>query len=192
MFKELLAKLLPKKQEKQMISPLPERMTMINPDYEPSSLITQAQAQAPTPTATPTPQPYRLPQWETWKKQNPSRFNELLSATAQASQAYPKVPQSLLMDISGLETSGGQFLDQLSGGPGQGYFMFEPTTLRDIGADINPYSATESARLAAELINKGQISRWGKMGRKWGTIDNQRRPASDRLSTYYTQEELAL
>jgi len=132
---------------------------------------------------------FRLPQWEQWSKQNPKGFEELLSGTGLASEKWG-VPQDLMMDIAGLETSGGQFMNQVGGGPGQGWFQFEPDTLEGLLSQIDPNSATESADLVGQLISEGQLSRWGGPKRRWGTLDNQRRPESDRLSTYYSPEEI--
>lgn len=182
MFDKLLKFIRSKGQETPLLSPLPERESMVSPDYEPP-------ANRPTPTPTPTPpKQYRNPNWETWAKTNPKGFQELLSATQTASKETG-VPPDLLMDISGIETSGGQFLKQLSGGPGRGYYQFEGETLNDIGANIDPMSATESAGLAANLISKKQLSRWGTPKSNWGSLNNPRN-ANGRLSDWYSPEEL--
>lgn len=130
----------------------------------------------------------RNPNWEKWQKLAPKSFEALLAGARQASE-NTGVPSDLLMDISGAETSGGQFLNQFGGAPGQGYFQFEPETLNGLGANIDPYSATESAQLAAELIKNKQLSRWGTPGARWGTLDNPNNN-NGRLTDFYTPEEL--
>lgn len=129
----------------------------------------------------------RNPNWEKWSKQNPSRFAQLL-AGAQAASAKYGVPADLLMDISGAETSGGQFLDQISGGPGQGYFQFEPGQSY-IPAGFDPYSATVSADLAAKRIAGGNLSNWGTPKGNWGVLDNPNN-INGRLTDFYSPEEL--
>lgn len=133
----------------------------------------------------------RNPLWEQWSQSAPKSFEQLLAGARQASE-NTGVPVDLLMDISGLETSGGQFLNQFGGAPGQGYFQFEPETLQDIGSNIDPFSATESAQLAAELIKKGQLSRWGTPQdgkRDWGTLDNPNNQNGS-LVDFYSKNEL--
>lgn len=131
----------------------------------------------------------RNPNWEKWQQLNPKGFQELLSG-AQIASERTGIPADLLMDISGAETSGGQNLNQFGGAPGQGYFQFEPTTVRSLGVEnFNPYSATESAGLAADLIKKRQLSRWGTPGARWGTLDNPRNK-NGKLTDLYTKEEL--
>lgn len=129
-------------------------------------------------------QAYRHPNWNKWKQQSPKSFDELLSGTRKASEQYG-VPQDLLMDIAGIESSGGQIMDQLSGGPGKGYYQFENPE-----SGYNPYSATESAQLAAKRIKNKQLSNWGTPGGNWGSLDASIRDPKDRLSSYYTPEEL--
>lgn len=134
----------------------------------------------------------RNPKWDRWQQLNPKSFEELLAGARQASQ-NTGVPTDLLMDISGLETSGGQFVNQIGGGPGQGYFQFEPETLSDLGSNIDPYSATQSAQLAAELIKNNQLSRWGTPQapgmRDWGTLDNPNN-RNGKLVDFYSPAEL--
>lgn len=136
----------------------------------------------------------RNPLWDTWQKTNPKGFEELLSG-AQLAAAKHGVPAELLMDISGLETSGGQILNQMSAPVGQGYFQFEPATLRGLKSDIDPYSATESADLAASLIKNKQLSRWGTpqsknpLNKNWGTLDNPNNKNGS-LMQWYGADEL--
>lgn len=144
----------------------------------------------------------RNPNWDYWQKTNPKRFDELLAGARQASE-NTGVPVDMLMDISGAETSGGQILTQKlpNGQPvpngGRGYFQFEEPTLRGLGSDIDPYSATESAQLAAELIKSGQLSRWGipreqameQYGKYWGTLDNPNNNNGS-LIDFYSPDEL--
>lgn len=130
----------------------------------------------------------RNPNWENWKKANPGKFAEILSGSQIASNETG-VPYGLLMDIAGAETSGGQNMNQLSGGPGKGWFQFEGDTINDLGQNIDPNSATESARLAARLIANKQLSRWGTPGSKWGTLDNSNN-SNGALTDFYSPEEL--
>jgi len=159
--------------QQQLISPIPE-------NYNP-------QFYAPSPTPTPT-QPYRNPRWETWKETNPRSFAELLAGTQEASQ-NTGVPQELLMDISGLETTGGRYLDQMGGGVGRGYYQFEPATTQDITSNMNPYSATDSANLAAKEIAGGRLSRWGTPSGQWGSLNNPKN-MNGKLTDFYSKEEL--
>jgi len=130
----------------------------------------------------------RNPNWEKWQQLAPKSFEQLLSG-AQIASERTGVPADLLMDISGAETSGGQNLNQFGGAPGQGYYQFEPETLRDLGSNIDPYSATESAGLAADLIKKRQLSRWGTPEGNWGTLNNPKNK-NGKLTELYTKEEL--
>lgn len=150
----------------------------------PTATPTARPTQAPTPT--PTQAMYRHPRWEENKQAYPKEYQELTSGVKQASD-NPLVRQ-LLMDIALIE-SGGRPIDQ-HGGPAQGYFQFEPDTLRGLKSNINPYSATESAGLAGDLIQGRQLSRWGVPGGTWGSLDASRRDVKDRLTTYYTPDEL--
>jgi hypothetical protein len=140
----------------------------------------------------------RVEHWNSWSKQQPEAYNSLRNA-AEDVEKETGVPAELLIDISGIETSGGQFLKQISGGPGKGYFQFEMPLPNDIkkiadrlfGGNFDPFDAYQSTRLAGELIKNKQLSRWGNIGGKWGSIDNQNRKESERLSTYYSEEELS-
>lgn len=139
--------------------------------------------------------PYRNPRWDTWKKIHPKAFEELLSGTEIASKETG-VPQSLLMDIAGIESSGGQFMNQLSGGPGRGPFQFEPGQ-KYIPPNFNFNSATESARLAGKRIASGALSNWGydankqmeREGRNWGSVDNPNNK-NGRLTDFYPKQLL--
>lgn len=142
----------------------------------------------PTPTPTPNPNPYRHPRWDQNREKFADYYQQLLSGTGLAHQKYPRVPQELLMDIAMIE-SGGRPISQ-HGGPAQGYFQFEPSTLAGLNSTIDPYSATQSAELAAQLINSNQLSRWGTPGGTWGSLDASRRNPEDRLTSYYSPEEL--
>jgi hypothetical protein len=165
-------------QPQELISPVPKEMLGNRPSATPT----------PTPMPTPDTRQYRNPQWDQWSKQNPKGFNELLSATKAAAQQY-NVPQALLMDISGLETSGGQQLTQTSGGPGRGFYQFEPSTFDKIaGSNFDPNSATQSALLAAKEIANKRLSRWGTPGSNWGTLDNPNR--AQKITDWYKPEEL--
>ena len=110
----------------------------------------------------------RHPDWEKWKRINPERYNELLSGTRLAEQEFG-FPRDINMDLSGIETSGGQFLNQLSGGPGMGYHQWEPSTLAEVSwSGFDPNSATDSARLVAKLATENRgLSRWGKRNGIW-------------------------
>jgi len=130
----------------------------------------------------------RNPNWEFWQKTQPGKYAEILSGSKIASE-QTGVPYGLLMDIAGAETSGGQFMNQLSGGPGKGWFQFENETMDDLGQKIDPNSATESAKLAARLIANKQLSRWGTPGSKWGTLDNPNN-RNGALTDFYQPEEL--
>ena len=145
---------------------------------------------SPLPTPQPSPQPTqpRNPLWQRWQQAQPKRFEELLSGAQIAASKYG-VPFELLMDISGLETSGGQFMEQIGGGPGRGYFQFEEDTLNGLGSKIDPNSATESADLTASLIAKKQLSRWGTPAGGWGTLNNQKN-TNGKLTDWYSNEEL--
>ncbi len=145
----------------------------------------------PTPTPTPMPEAHRHQDWDYWKRQNPKGYEALLSGTKIAEEEFG-FPRNMNMDLSGIETSGTQFLDQLSGGPGQGYHQWEPTTLEEIAWDgFDPYSATDSARLVAKIATENQgLGRWGKREGTWGSMDNLNRLLKDRMTTYYSDEEL--
>lgn len=152
-------------------------------------------AQLITPSTIPAPQRWRHPIYNNLlRSENGLKLDELLSGTSLASQETG-VPQSLLMDIPAIESSGGQILKQNGGGPGRGPYQFEmplPTDVAGVaGENFDPMSATQSALLAAKLIKDKQLGRWGKMGGKWGSVDNQRKDPSNRLTNYYSQEELA-
>lgn len=122
------------------------------------------------------------------------KFDELLAAARQANKAYPRVPVDLLMDKFAIESGGGQYLKQFNNGPGRGPSQFEMPLPEDLARiapeDFNPMSATDSAMLSAQLINNNGLSRWGTPGGTWGSLDASRREPKDRLSTYYSPEEL--
>jgi len=190
-----------------------DKTIRIEADPTPSPLPTppsRKKRSIPTPSPTSTPQRravssvpiqpldaggwYRNPQWDDWRVQNPRSFEELLSGTRRAGEEYG-VPQDLLMDLAGLE-SGGRPIDQI-GGPAQGYYQFEPETIQSLGiSGFNPYSATDSARLAARLIKNNQLSRWGIPrdmsmdihGKYWGVLDNPNRELT--LADLYEASEL--
>ncbi len=145
-------------------------------------------------------QPYRVSHWSEWKEQNPETYQRLLEETERVSKEKG-VPQDLLMDIAGLETSGGQFMEQ-QGGPGRGPYQFEvdesgnlPSDVQNIAREtgieeFNPKDIGQSVELAGELVKRGQLSRWGTPQSSWGTLDNPRRKEGERLTDYYSQEEL--
>ncbi len=141
----------------------------------------------PTPTPTPTVEP-RNPNWGTWKRQNPKGFEEIL-AGAMAASERTGVPADLLMDLSGLETSGGTQLDPPEGHTARGYFMFNEPTLSDpylpveVPQDFDPMSATQSAQLAAELMKKQQLGRW--------SVAKGKGAGGNSLGDFYSPEELS-
>jgi len=175
-----------------VVNKLPSSNYVVNADPTPTPIPAVLGAMtAPTASAAaiPTPTPpleYRHPGWE--KVKGNKNYQEMSSGTALANQKYPDVPQDLLMDISMIE-AGGMPIQQY-GGPAQGYYQFEPSTLAGLKSNIDPYSATESAELAAKLIHNKQLSRWGVPGGTWGSLDASRRQPDFRLSTYYSPEEL--
>jgi hypothetical protein len=148
------------------------------------------------------PQDYRNPQWDTWKKQSPKSFEELLSGATLANQKYPNVPVDLNMDVSGIEAAsvyGKPGMKQMGGGPGRGYHQFELPLPKDLqaiadnefgGAAFDPTHATQSAQLFARLANDKQLSRWGTPQGTWGSLDNVNRQPKDRVRSYYSPEEL--
>lgn len=161
----------------------------------------QAKAVKPTPTPSPTPspnigrgwdvietskyqqqKPYRSPIWDKRKVEAPQSFAELISGTKIASE-QTGVPQDLLMDIPAIETTGGKFMEQLSGGPGRGWYQFEEAQ------GFDPMSATESAIRAAQEIKAGRLSRWGTPEGNWGSLNNPSN-ANGKLTDWYTNEEL--
>ncbi len=168
--------------------------------------VSRNQSPSPTPTSNQVPRsravgyspefigpvkPSRNPRWEQWRKNDPKAFEQIFSATAIASEKSG-IPQDLLMDIAGIESSGGQFMNQLSGGPGKGYYQFENP---EPGYD--PYSATSSASLAAKRIGNKQLSNWGydeddqmaREGRTWGSVDNPKNQ-NGRLTDFYNEQDL--
>jgi hypothetical protein len=180
--------------QREMISPIPEG---VDPELT-FKLARQAQAQTEPPAPKYRHDIYNKP---LSPRDQGVKIDELLSGTAQASQKY-NVPQDLLMDIPAIESSGGQFPHQLSGGPGRGPYQFEvdgegklaPDLQRLVGDDFNVFSATDSADLAGRLISQQGLSRWGtpKMsaqgipGGTWGSLDNQKKTNPlDRLSGLY-------
>lgn len=181
MFSKLLNLIRSRNQEAPMLSPLPERASMVSPDYEPPM-----KKPAPTPTPAPARQ-FRNPLWNKWSKINPKSFQELLSGTKIASKETG-VPQDILMDIPGIESSGGQFMRQLSGGPGRGYYQFEPGQAY-IPPNFDYDSATESARLAAKRIKSGNLSNWGTPQGGWGSLNNLKN-SNGKLTDWYSPEEL--
>lgn len=166
--------------EPELISPLPK-------DYQFGAQTTQKTAPTPSPSPTPMVSP-RNPNWQTWQRQNPKGFEELLSGAQLASQKHG-VPADMLMDMSGLETSGGLQLDPPAGHTARGYFMFNEPTLNDpylpatVPDDFDPMSATQSADLAAQLIKKKQLGRWA--------VAKGKGAGGDSLSDFYSPEELA-
>lgn len=140
----------------------------------------------------------RVKYWDTWSKQYPESYQSLKSAAERVEKEIG-VPAEILIDISGIETSGGHSLIQNSGGPGRGYFQFEmplPSDIKKIADRLfnnkfDPFDAYQSARLAGELIKNRNLSRWGKFGGSWGSVDNQTRDKNERLTTYYSKEELS-
>lgn len=187
MFKDLLAKAFTKFQEmfpvreQELVSPLPE-------DYQfPQARAAQMPDASPSPTPTPQIQP-RNPNWEVWQRQNPKGFEELLAGARQASE-NTGVPADLLMDVSGLETSGGTQLNPPKGHTASGYFMFNDPTLNDpylpadVPVDFDRNSATQSAQLAAELMKKQQLGRWA--------VAKGKGAGGNSLKDFYSDEELA-
>lgn len=166
---------------------------LINPqaDYDftpsPTPTITTAPSPAPTPTPMPSDNP-RNPNWGQWKRNNPKGFEELLSGAKLASTKHG-VPAGLLMDVSGLETSGGTQLNPPMGHTASGYFMFNQPTINDpylpakVPSGFDPMSATDSADLAAQLIRKKQLSRWAVL--------NTPGAGKNMLTDFYSPEELA-
>jgi hypothetical protein len=140
---------------------------------------------SPSAMITPSPQPaYRHPRWEQRKQEDPKTFEELLSGTSIASKET-SVPQSLLMDLAMIESGGGKFMKQLSGGPGRGFYQYE-----NLPDSFDTLNATASARMAGQDIQKGRLSKWGTPAGTWGSLNNQNRDPADRLTTYYSPEEL--
>ena len=145
--------------------------------------------------------PHRVELWNTWKEESPDIYQQLLEATKNTS-GETGVPQSLLMDIAGLESTGGKYTKQLSGGPGRGAYQFEVDENGDIPEDMqniansiglenfDPLDIGQATKMAGELIKRGQLSRWGTQGGNWGTMDNQNRAEDERISNYYSNEEL--
>lgn len=166
---------------KELLSPIPQGYAM---EMKPQATPT------PTPMPTPTPVPVqgRNPNWQTWQRQNPKGFQELLSGVQQASQKTG-VPADLLMDVSGLETSGGTQLNPPAGHTARGYFMFNEPTLNDpylpaeVSADFDPMSATDSAYLAAQLFKQRQLGRWA--------VAKGKGAGGDSLGDFYSPEELS-
>lgn len=155
----------------------------------------------PTPTPTPEPKQYRNPIYENQiykSNQNPVvKFDEMLAGAQEASQRW-EVPLDLLMDIPAIESSGGQFGNQMSGGPAVGPYAFEMPLKDDIQAivnkifpdsEFNPLSATDSANLAGYLIKNKQLQRWGKPDGTWGSLNNPNN-TNGKLTDYYSPEEL--
>lgn len=169
-----------------LVSPVADTEYYPKRDTQGVTITTQTVPMGSETPTMPSDQP-RNPKWNQWQRAQPKRFQELL-AGAQAASKQTGVPAGLLMDISGLETSGGQFLDQLSGGPGQGYFQFEPGQSY-IPEGFDPYSATQSALLAGKRIAGGNLSNWGTPGGNWGTLDNPNN-VNGKLTDFYTNEEL--
>lgn len=187
MFKDLLAKAFTKLQEmfpvreQELVSPLPE-------DYQfPQARAAQMPAASPSPTPTPQIQP-RNPNWEVWQRQNPKGFEELLAGARQASERHG-VPADMLMDMSGLETSGGLQMNPPAGHTARGYFMFNEPTLSDpylpvdVPEDFDPMSATDSADLAAQLMKKKQMGRWA--------VANGKGAGGNSMRDFYSPEELS-
>lgn len=194
MFKDILAKIWGAVQdsfkEPELVSPLPK-------DYQfPQAQAVSIPAPSPTPTPTPTVEP-RNPNWGTWKRQNPKGFEELL-AGAMAASERTGVPADLLMDLSGLETSGGTQLDPPKGHTAAGYFMFNDPTVGNPEREMKPspevlpfipegfdrMSATQSAQLAADLMKERQeLGRWA--------VARGRGAGGNTLGDFYSDEELA-
>lgn len=136
----------------------------------------------PEPSVMPADKP-RNPNWDHWQKINPKGFQELLSGARQASARYG-VPMGMLMDVSGLETSGGTQLNPPAGHTARGYFMFNNPTIADVApAGFDPMSATESAMLAAKLMKLGQLRRWAVL--------NAPGAGGNKLTDFYSDEELS-
>jgi len=156
--------------------------------------------QMPSPSPTPTPMPQmepRNPNWATWKRQNPKGFEELLSGAHLAAEKHG-VPADMLMDISGLETSGTTDMNPPEGHTAAGYYMFnDPTVgnpargipaspevarLMPEGFDRN--SATSSAELTARLMKERR-----DLGR-WAVVNGQG-AGRNSLRDFYSDEELS-
>lgn len=174
-------------QQKELISPIPKE------DMVGFGGQTTEQAPQPTPTPSPSPTPMpqiqpRNPNWEHWQQVNPKGFQELLSGAQLASERHG-VPADMLMDVSGLETSGGTQLGSPAGHTAAGYFMFNDPTLNDpylpadVPADFDKNSATASADLAAQLIKKKQLGRWA--------VAKGKGAGGNSLGDFYSPEELA-
>lgn len=186
-FKDILATVLSRAREafaskpQELISPLPDGYTpqVSTPTPTPEPAVLGAQ--------TPQIQP-RNPNWAHWQQVNPKGFQELLSGAQLASERHG-VPADLLMDVSGLETSGGTQLGSPQGHTAAGYFMFNDTTLNDpylpaqVPADFDKNSATQSADLAAQLIKKRQLGRWA--------VAKGKGAGGNTLGDFYSPEELA-
>ena len=54
---------------------------------------------------------------------------------------------------------------------------------------MNPYSATDSANLAAKEIAGGRLSRWGTPSGQWGSLNNHKN-MNGKLTDFYSKEEL--
>jgi len=142
-------------------------------------------------TVSPSPQPQvnpRNPNWALWKKQNPKGFEALSSGAELASQKHG-VPADMMMDLSGLETSGGTQLGSPVGHTAGGYYMFNNPTLNDpylpvnIPEDFDRNSATQSADLAAQLIKKRQLGRWA--------VAKGKGAGGNTLGDFYSEEEMS-
>jgi len=165
----------------ELLSPIPEG---VNP-MDGFNVKTSQQ------TVSPSPQPQvnpRNPNWALWKKQNPKGFEALSSGAELASQKHG-VPADMMMDLSGLETSGGTQLGSPVGHTAGGYYMFNNPTLNDpylpvnIPEDFDRNSATQSADLAAQLIKKRQLGRWA--------VAKGKGAGGNTLGDFYSEEEMS-
>jgi hypothetical protein len=103
------------------------------------------------------------------------------------------IPFSLLMDIAGLESQAGMWDrpfdpknqpgkyagEQHARGP---YMMLRSTAAGAGGTPEDRYSATESARLTAKKLKKGQLGEWD--------IADLPGAGGGRLTDFYSEEEL--
>jgi hypothetical protein len=182
---------------KPMLSPIPENQMVDSPNYITPTPYPSA-TPTPTPTPTPVPKQYRSPIYAKNLQPKPGgvRLDELLSGTKIASEKWGQ-PQDLIMDIMAIESSGGQFPKQMSGGPGRGPAQFEvdgegklvEDLQRLVAPDFDVYSATDSADLVAQLLGKKQLSRWGTPKGNWGSLNNKKN-TNGKLTDWYSTKEL--
>jgi len=141
-------------------------------------------APTPTPTPTPTPPLYgRNPQFETFAQKNPSDYQEISSAVSQAVPDNNNLLRQLMLDIA-LEESGLKTKSKNPNSSATGPWQITEGTAKYTKLPLEDReSATESAKVVKDLLEKGFL-RWWETYKRGGATKTP-------IKKLYTPEELS-